>query len=66
MSRTATVRTAAGLVGVLLAVGGLTGCGRDQPASSAGPAAATATTTAPSTTPRAGRARAQRAPSAAR
>ena len=50
MSRTATVRTAAGLVGVLLVVGGLTSCGRDQPASSAGPAAATATTTAPSTT----------------
>jgi hypothetical protein len=50
MSRTATTRMAVGLVGVLLAVGGLTGCGRDQPANSAGPAAATATTTVPSTT----------------
>ncbi|HEX8134974.1 MAG TPA: hypothetical protein VF880_16280 [Actinomycetes bacterium] len=50
MSRAATVRMAVGMVGVLLAVGGLTSCGRDQPANSAGPAAATATTTSPSPT----------------
>ncbi len=50
MSRTTTVRMAVALVGVLLAVGGLTGCSRDQPASRARPATTTATATAPSTT----------------
>ena len=76
MPRTTTVRMAVGLVGVLLAVGGLTGCGGDQPARSAGHATTAASTTAASTP---GRARppparrppalrdwARRAPSAAR
>ena len=49
MPRTTTVRMAVGLVGVLLAVGGLTGCGGDQPARSAGHDTTAASTTAAST-----------------
>jgi hypothetical protein len=72
MSRTTTALMAVGLVGVLLAVGGLTGCGGDQPARSADPATtAAASTTAASTTgastpatsaPRAGTEDAERCP----
>jgi hypothetical protein len=59
MSSTAAVRMAVGLVGVLLAAGGLAGCGGDQPARPAATTAA-ATTAAASTWP--GRVDAERCP----